>query len=731
MNRQTEIFSLRKSKVGLASVMIALMWCGTGVGAVAKADETAIMSTEIEAKVTETPLAIEEELVEDSDRKTEKEEATEVEVKPTDASLPDSEKKAKESILKIDPVHAGDKQISGQTIPGGYVFISVDGEAITSIDNSLEADEEGKFKHSLEKPLGYNQVVEISSFPKESEEESEGEGEGEELIETVKTERHPDAYKIPTERLEKTEDGQHQVLVEPILEHANKVIGHTSVKGFVYLSINGSFVSDKTSINEDGRFEVTFSDSLAGSKFKANDKLVLSFISEDNRPVITNHIVIPWEKTDSPSQIMVKPLSSDNSVLEGQTVPFGQVQLYNVATFEFLEEAIADKTGNFKVTLPKLQPGAQYYRLVYNQQGEVESIYIDTVDGPSKQLDKAVIAPLVTYLQEVDMDEATFENPIVVPTLHNKKDYIVGRTLFPHAYVRMVSSIEGKVYPPVQVDELGFFGFQIQDLQLPFEKGEKIRFEILDPKTNILLASKEVVVGQYLEDEDESDLPFQVDEVTTDHGYISGKIAPGVTVELVSTHKAEEMLARTTADATGQFVFDLGNRVLKEGETLSFRAFDQDGSQMAWEVVTVQKGKGKRISKPAPLIRKNDAITDEVKTNDMKKPNSSQSPSMSLSRENQQMGQQMDVVQEKVSLESKGHQEKMGTKEEKVAPSKKSEVMEEDKQRKEDFHAVVKQSQSVSLPKTGEKNGMLLAILGAVSLFFTVLIMSILKKRND
>ncbi len=62
----------------------------------------------------------------------------------------------------------------------------------------------------------------------------------------------------------------------------------------------------------------------------------------------------------------------------------------------------------------------------------------------------------MTYLQEVDMDVATFENPIVVPTLHNKKDYIVGRTLFSHAYVRMVSSIEGKVYPPVQVDELGF-----------------------------------------------------------------------------------------------------------------------------------------------------------------------------------------------------------------------------------------------------------------------------------
>ncbi len=99
-------------------------------------------------------------------------------------------------------------------------------------------------------------------------------------------------------------------------------------------------------------------------------------------------------------------------------------------------------------------------------------------------------------------------------------------------------------------------------------------------------------------------MPFQVDEVTTDHGYISGKIVPGVTVELVSTHKAEEMLARTTADATGQFVFDLGNRVLKEGETLSFRAFDQDGNQMAWEVVTVQKEKGSGLVNQRPSSEK-------------------------------------------------------------------------------------------------------------------------------
>ncbi len=98
---------------------------------------------------------------------------------------------------------------------------------------------------------------------------------------------------------------------------------------------------------------------------------------------------------------------------------------------------------------------------------------------------------------------------------------------------------------------------------------------------------------------------------------------------------------------------------------------------------------------------------------------------MSLSRENQQM----DAVQEKVSLESKGIK-KNGDQGREGSSIKKSEAKEEDKQRKEDLHAVVKQSQSVSLPKQVRKR-MLLAILGAVSLFFTVLIMSILKKRND
>ncbi len=85
------------------------------------------------------------------------------------------------------------------------------------------------------------------------------------------------------------------------------------------------------------------------------------------------------------------------------------------------------------------------------------------------------------------------------------------------------------------------------------------------------------------------DLPFQVEKVTTDHGYISGKTAPDVMIELVSTQNGEEIIGKTSTDSTGRFEFDLGSRVLKNGETLSFRAFDKEGEQVAWEVVTVQK----------------------------------------------------------------------------------------------------------------------------------------------
>lgn len=716
----SKIFSLRKSKMGLVSVAIAFLWIGTGMN----------METAMAEETDATALATQLESTESSLTNTVSENAEAEEV--TD-EVPSEEKKSEEmedmeeelpfieNHLEVAPIQAGDQTISGNTTPGGYVAITIDGEAITSIENILEADDKGDFSYRLSKPLAHSQTVEISALPKQF---WTLEADSEERKVVVRTNRHPEAYEIPAKRLEKTSNGMHQVFIEPVFEHTSKVIGHTSVKGSVYLSINGSFVSDKTLIDpKDGRFEVTFSESLAGSKFKADDRLVLSFVSEDGQPVITNTIVKPLVKEKVSSQMTVKPLSSATSVLEGTTFPLGRVHLYNADTSEFIMEAIADETGHYKIALPALQSEDKYYRLTHNQQEDLVSVHLDTVDGSSILLDKSVMASLATYLQDADMDEATDEDPIIVPKLHNKKDYIVGRTIHLNAYVRMVSSIKGKQYPPVQVDELGFFGFQIQDLQLPFEKGERIRFEIIDPVTNNIIASKEEVVGQYLEDEDVMDLPFQVEKVTTDHGYISGKTAPDVMIELVSTQNGEEIIGKTSTDSTGRFEFDLGSRVLKNGETLSFRAFDKEGEQVAWEVVTVQKGNGHRINKPDKKDEKEEQPSKEITKNIEQSDTLEQTilPPVRQALTDKKVEQNAEISKEETVSIFDDSKKDMPTKQEKMARTVRDEGIKENVSVRTNSHDSGENTQVRSLPKTGEKTSLVANIMLSIVLFLFAL----------
>ncbi|MGC4430979.1 YSIRK-type signal peptide-containing protein, partial [Streptococcus suis] len=234
----SKIFSLRKSKMGLVSVAIAFLWIGTGMNM-----ETA-MAEETDATALETQLESKESSL--TNTVSENAEAEEV----TD-EVPSEEKKSEEmedmeeelpfieNHLEVAPIQAGDQTISGNTTPGGYVAITIDGEAITSIENILEADDKGDFSYRLSKPLAHSQTVEISALPKQF---WTLEADSEERKVVVRTNRHPEAYEIPAKRLEKTSNGMHQVFIEPVFEHTSKVIGHTSVKGSVYLSINGSFV---------------------------------------------------------------------------------------------------------------------------------------------------------------------------------------------------------------------------------------------------------------------------------------------------------------------------------------------------------------------------------------------------------------------------------------------------------------------------------------------------------
>lgn len=254
---------------------------------------------------------------------------------------------------------------------------------------------------------------------------------------------------------------------------------------------------------------------------------------------------------------------------------------------------------------------------------------------------------------------------------------------------------------------------------MPFEKGERIRFEIIDPVTNNIIASKEEVVGQYLEDEDVMDLPFQVEKVTTDHGYISGKTAPDVMIELVSTQNGEEIIGKTSTDSTGRFEFDLGSRVLKNGETLSFRAFDKEGEQVAWEVVTVQKGNGHRINKPDKKDEKEEQPSKEITKNIEQSDTLEQTtlPPVRQTLTDKKVEQNAEPSKEETVSIFDDSKKDMPTKQEKMART----VRDKGTKGNVSVHDSGENTQVQSLPKTGEKTSLVANIMLSIILFLFAL----------
>lgn len=593
------VYKLRKNTIGLVSVAFALVgFCGIA-GPTVMAEEVA--KDTIKEMQTETYGRMDDLAEEKMDDVTEKSSISEeMSGKATADEFAVEEEtpiKVIENHLELDPVKAGSNKISGNTDPGSFIFINVDNDVVTSVDNDLQADETGRFEYELKSPLLYNQTVEVTSTPSELFTE---EVETEEIKKTLVTERHPDAYPLPSQPLDKDENNRHQVLIEPVIEGMGKVTGHTSIRGAVYLMLKGSFVSQKTSIGENGEFTVQLDESLEGPKFKEGDVIALSFVSEDGTSLIAKETVRPFGKIEKTAAYHSEPLVSATPSLKGRTGTNGQVLLFDTQNYEFVAEALADEEGNFETALETLEPGATYYRVFYNRNNQVERVLLDTVDGGSVEVAQESIATLVARLQEVDMDEPTGETPILLPKLHNEKEYIVGRTIFPQTYVRLYSSNKEKQYPPIEVDELGFFGINIQDIDLPFEKGEVIRFEVIRPVDNKVLATQEVTVTGYLDDEEIDEYPFQIDAITSDHAYLSGKVAPNLYIKVYQTADEKDLVAEGESGADGSFVMDLGDKQLTKGATLSFYAFNQEGEQVAWKVETIMKGKGERILAPKP-----------------------------------------------------------------------------------------------------------------------------------
>lgn len=128
-----------------------------------------------------------------------------------------------------------------------------------SVDDGYEevlSDDTGKFVYDLKgRQIVYNQKVDVEAMtPFNFEDFDESALESEEALEalgqledeetataSVTTPRYEGAYTVPEERLTPIQ-GQQQVFIEPILEGASKIKGHTSVQGKVALAINQEHV---------------------------------------------------------------------------------------------------------------------------------------------------------------------------------------------------------------------------------------------------------------------------------------------------------------------------------------------------------------------------------------------------------------------------------------------------------------------------------------------------------
>ncbi|MGX7112166.1 hypothetical protein [Gemella cuniculi] len=422
---------------------------------------------------------------------------------------------------------------------------------------------------------------------------------------------HNETYTPPTKRLEK-ENGRHQVLTNPVYIDQNKVTGHTSVRGSVMMSVNGAFMTVESKIDENGYFETKLQDVAEGLKFKKGDIVNLSFISEDGDLVIKNIPIREFstegKKTESP--FTPNTIKSSSPTLSGKTENDSQIHLYDAETGKFIAEAISDENGDYSVSLTNVKPGQKFYRVHISSNNQYNHLTLDTVDGKSETLSNSLIPYVLDKLNifaEEEESSISHKNPLFVRKLHTETNHFIGRSIFPNTYIKITSSIQGKQYPPLVADELGYFGVDMRDIERKFEKGEKITFQVIDPKTMAELTSKTYTIINREEEAPLEERTFTTDMVTTDHGYLKGKTAPNLEIQVYKNGKSDNIIAKATSDNKGNVEIDLLNHQLKENDTLSIVGYDlENGRQIFWKHIPVMKGSGIRITKP-----KN---TDEIKT---------------------------------------------------------------------------------------------------------------------
>ncbi|WP_162012838.1 LPXTG cell wall anchor domain-containing protein [Streptococcus sp. S784/96/1] len=502
-----------------------------------------------------------------------------------------------EASLSVDPIVPGDTVISGTTTSNAIVDVKIDEVSQTSVEDFFVADEKGKFSLKLERPISYNQKIEIvSTHPKIFEAEEEDDFEGGEAQVVITTPRHPEAYPIPTKPLQKV-GNQHQVLVEPLFEGAKKIQGHTSVEGTVYAMIGGTIVSKPARI-KDGYFEIEFSDDIEASTFKTTQNVKLSFISNDGLPVMHAVPVYPLGETlkEKPKpSFTYQNLTVGSTEFSGMTEPFGRVKLYDAETGNFVLEAWANEEGKYSEKLPALASHQRYYRLFVGLNNDYQMLVEQTVDGADKKIPPSQVLEILDRILFDTTDVSSPSSPLQVPNIHDQKEYIAGRSKYAHHFIRITSSVSDKKFPTIMTNELGFWGIDFRDLEITLEQGEQLTFEVIDPKSFAVMAKQSTIVKGINDGVKPEEHSFVLPTITSVTGYVKGQVAPNVRIFV---HQGNKLLAESSSTPEGDFEIDFGETVLEPNSLLTFTAFNEEGRQVLWNKVSVKKGEGKRIRKP-------------------------------------------------------------------------------------------------------------------------------------
>ncbi|MDQ8780939.1 LPXTG cell wall anchor domain-containing protein [Streptococcus ruminantium] len=527
-----------------------------------------------------------------------------------------------ETPLSVNPIVPGVQAISGTTIPKAIVDVKIDEVSQTSVEDFFLADENGKFSLELKRPIFYNQKIEIiSTHPKIFEAEEEDDFEGGEAQVVITTPRHPEAYPIPTQPLQKV-GNQHQVLVEPLFEGAKKIQGHTSVEGTVYAMIGGTIVSKPAQIKE-GYFEIEFSDDLEASTFKTTHNVKLSFISNDGLPVMQAVPVYPLGETlkEKPKpSFTYQPLTVGSTEFSGMTEPFGRVKLYDAETGSFVLEAWANEEGKYSEKLPALASHQRYYRLFVGLNNDYQMLVEQTVDGADKKIPPSQVLEILDRILFDTTDVSSPSSPLEVPNIHDQKEYIAGRSKYAHHFIRITSSVSDKKFPTIMTSELGFWGIDFRDLDITLEQGEQLTFEVIDPKTLAVVAKQSTIVKGINDGVKPEEHSFVLPTITSDTGYVTGQVAPNVRIFV---HQGDKLLAETISTPEGDFEIDFGETVFKPNSVLTFTAFNAEGRQVLWNKVSVKKGEGKRIRKPEKKSEVQKKVPDTLADTQKKQADSS------------------------------------------------------------------------------------------------------------